>query len=174
MNSLFALLLLLAPAAAATEGTAAGIQWTVPAGWTAGASRPMRVATYAIPARSGGAAGECAVFHFGLGRGGGVEENISRWAGQFEGSPAPVRRDETIGGFRVHRVAIAGTYLSPGGMRMESQGKLPGYRLLGAIVEAPQGPVFFKCTGPAATLTAAEKPFDGMLRSVSRAKTKSF
>jgi hypothetical protein len=42
----------------------------------------------------------------------------------------------------------------------------PGSRLLGAVVEGPGGPWFFKITGPAATVTAAAPAFDAMLRSV--------
>jgi hypothetical protein len=52
---------------------------------------------------------------------------------------------------------------------MQSQGKKPGYRLLGAIVEAPEGLVFLKCTGPAATLSAAERDFQNLLRSMKKA-----
>jgi hypothetical protein len=61
---------------------------------------------------------------------------------------------------------VEGTYLNPGGGMMTSQGKKPGYRLLGAIVEAPQGRVFFKMTGPAATVAAARAAFDGLVASI--------
>jgi hypothetical protein len=46
--------------------------------------------------------------------------------------------------------------------------KKPGYRLLGAIVEAPEGPVFFKLTGPAKTVAVAKADFEKMLSSLSR------
>jgi hypothetical protein len=65
-------------------------------------------------------------------------------------------------------VDIKGTYLNPGGGMMQSQGEKPDYRLLGAIVEAPQGNVFFKLTGPAATVAAAEADFDALLASIGR------
>ena len=51
---------------------------------------------------------------------------------------------------------------------MQSQGKKPGYRLLGAIVEAPNGMVFFKCTGPAATISKAQADFDRMIGSLAK------
>ena len=76
-----------------------------------------------------------------------------------------------MAGLRVHRVALAGTYLAPGGPMMQSQGAKPNYRLLGAIVEAPGGLVFFKCTGPAATMTAAEKAFNALIASLTKAAT---
>src|SRR5262245_27998711 len=62
--------LALAAAPGTPEGSAGGVRWTVPAGWQASAERPMRVATYTIPAASGGEAGECGVFFFGRGQGG--------------------------------------------------------------------------------------------------------
>jgi hypothetical protein len=60
------------------QGEAAGIRWTVPPRWTAEAEREMRVATYGMPASSGGEAGECAVFFFGAGQGGGASSRGAR------------------------------------------------------------------------------------------------
>jgi len=167
--SLAALLFLSPLFLAGLEGSAAGIRWAVPAGWTVEPPRPMRVATYTVPAAKSAEPGECAVFYFGRSQGGSPEENISRWGAQFEGAPEPATSVETINGLRVHLARTSGTYLSPGGPRMQSQGKKPGYRLLGAIVEAPEGLVFLKCTGPAATLSAAERDFQNLLRSMKKA-----
>ena len=44
----------------------------------------------------------------------------------------------------------------------------PAYRLLGAIVEGPDGNVFFKFTGPAKTIAANQLKFEMLLNSVSR------
>ncbi len=156
---------------ASPDGTAGGVSWTVPSGWTAQAPRSMRVATYAIPGAAGAEAGECGVYYFGKGQGGTVDENVARWAQQFSGAPKPVRSDSTVAGLRVHRVTLAGTYLAPGGPMMQSQGAKPNSRLLGAIVEAPGGLVFFKCTGPAATIAAAEKAFNALIASLTKAAT---
>jgi hypothetical protein len=132
----------------------------------------MRVATYRI-----GAAGtdrpECAVFYFGEGRGGGVDENIQRWADQFERSPEPKRSTRTVRGLRVHLADISGTYLSPGGPMMQSQGKKPGWRLLGAVVQGPDGLVFFKLTGPASGVAAAERGFAALIDSLAPAATRA-
>lgn len=155
--------------ALAAEGSAGGVRWSVPAGWTAQPPRQMRVATYSLAAKPGGEAGECGVFYFGERQGGSAEENIHRWGTQFEGAPPPVASIESVDGMRIHRVQTAGTYLSPGGPMMQSQGKKPGYRLLGAIVEGPQGLVFFKCTGPASVLSGARPAFDGLVRSLRKA-----
>ncbi|MEP6800798.1 MAG: hypothetical protein ABJC07_02590 [Acidobacteriota bacterium] len=154
--------------ALALEGSAAGMLWAVPAGWTAAAPRQMRVATYSIPAKAGGEPAECGVFSFGQRQGGSAKENIERWGAQFEGAPPPVSSIETVAGMRVHRVQTSGTYLSPGGPMMQSQGKKPGYRLMGAIVEGPEGLVFFKCTGPAPAISGAQAAFDGLVRSLKK------
>jgi hypothetical protein len=121
----------------------------------------MRVATYPIPAASGQEPGECGVFFFGTGQGGSVEDNLARWASQFESASAPKKTVRTVNGLKVHEIDLTGTYLAPGGPMMQSQGKKPGWRLLGAIVEAPEGLVFFKCVGPSATIQKAEKELEG-------------
>ena len=128
----------------------------------------MRVATYAVPAAKGSEAGECAVFFFGSGQGGGVEDNVARWGKQFEGTPVPKRTTADVAGMHVTRAEVAGTYLAPGGPMMQSTGKKTGYRLLGAIIEAPGGNVFFKLTGPAATVAAARADFDLLVSSLRK------
>jgi len=152
----------------AHAGEAAGIEWTVPAPWTRGAGSSMRVATYQVPGTKGADAGECGVFYFGPGQGGGVDDNVQRWARQFKENPTPRRETRTVGGIAMTLVEIEGTYLNPGGGMMQSRGEKPDYRLLGAIVEAPQGNVFFKLTGPRATVSGAKDAFDGLVSSITR------
>jgi hypothetical protein len=132
----------------------------------------MRFATYLIPAAGGDSEGaECSVF---MNIGGGVDANIKRWIGQFEqadGSSSEskaVRKKETINGFSVTTVDLTGTFAG-GGMTMgQPTTKKPGYRLLGAIVESPQGEVFFKLTGPAKTVAAAQGEFQSLLKSLKK------
>ena len=158
----------LAFAQAGGTGTAGGIQWKVPSAWTVDKGSAMRVATYKVPGATADAAGECAVFFFGPGQGGTVDANLERWSRQFEGSPKAETAARRVNGLPVTLARISGTYLAPGGPAMQSQGKRPGYRLLGAIVEAPDGLVFFKLTGPAATVTGAEKAFESLVASLAR------
>jgi hypothetical protein len=169
----FLAILLPAILLAAVEGSAGGLRWNVPARWQVAGPRPMRMATYTIPAAAGGEAGECGVFYFGAGKGGSVEENMGRWAQQFESPSAPKKSERTIHGLRVHLLEVSGTYLAPGGPMMQSQGKKSGWRLLGAIVEAPDGLIFFKCVGPSAAMKKAEKEFDELIASLSQATTKA-
>jgi hypothetical protein len=57
-----------------------------------------------------------------------------------------------------------------GGPMVASPKPVPGYRLLGAIVEAPGGTLFFKLTGPAKTIAAHEKNFNQLLLSIQLTK----
>jgi len=154
--------------------SSAGVRWTVPDGWSEQPAKAMRIATYRVPPAKDSEIGECGVFYFGKGQGGSAEENIARWSGQFEGGPKATSTVETVAGLKVHRVQASGTYLASSGPMMQPTSKKPGYRLLGAIVEAPEGLVFFKCTGPAATIAANEKAFDAMVRSLEKVKAAKF
>jgi hypothetical protein len=168
----FLLLLVLplahAQAAKPRTGSAGGLRWSVPATWPDAPGGSLRVATYKVPAPRGSEAGECAVFFFGQGQGGTVDANLERWSRQFEGTPRPERSTRQVHGLAVTVARLAGTYLAPGGPNMQSQGKRPGYRLLGAIVESPEGFVFFKLTGPAATVAGAEAGFEAILASLTK------
>jgi hypothetical protein len=127
----------------------------------------MRAATYIVPAAKGDSEGaECAVF---VNLGGGVQANITRWIGQFETTDgAPNQKSETINGLQVTTVDVSGTFKGGGPMMGQSSGPKAGYRLLGAIVEGPEGDVFFKLTGPAKTVAAAHDDFKAMLKSLKK------
>ncbi len=160
------------PGSAATPPAQApnpGIHWKAPSRWQKQADRAMRVATYTIPKASGDSVdAECAVFYFGPGQGGGVGANLERWIGEFENAAPPRRFTAEVGGLKVSKVEVSGTYLAHGGHNMEALGRKPGWKLLGAIVESPAGPVFFKLTGPIKTVDAARTEFDGTVGSVRR------
>jgi len=150
-------------------GTAAGVKWSVPKRWSEAPPRPMRVVTYAVP-RSGPDTtdAECAVSFFGTGQGGPVEMNIERWKGQFENPEVSQQATKEIGGVKVTTVKITGTYLSPGGMMMTPGEPKPDYSMLGTVVEAPEGMLFFKLTGPKGTVEAASAEYGAMLESISK------
>jgi hypothetical protein len=127
----------------------------------------MRVATLEVPAAPSSEPGELAVFYFGQGQGGGVDANVQRWIAQFE-KPESKTRKEKVNGLQVTRVEVTGTYTSSMGPMAPKTDK-PGYQLLGAIVEGPQGAVFFKLTGPKQTVSKAAPDFEKLVKSV-RAK----
>jgi hypothetical protein len=114
------------------------------------------------------------VNYFGPGQGGSVEANVERWKSQMQGAdgnPAPAKIDKrTSRGVAITIVDASGSYTGMGGPMMPSAKPVPGYRLLGAIVEGPGGSVFFKLTGPAKTIAAQQKNFDQLLASIERDK----
>ena len=156
------------PQIAAGDATSVGLTWDVPSRWKDRGATSMRLATYDVPAQGKGDAGECAVFYFGPGQGGDSEANIDRWIGQFENHGKITRATHTYGGFPAKLVEVEGSYLAPSGPMMESTGKKSDYKLKGAIVEGPNGNVFFKFTGPRATVDGAAKEFDGLLSSMKK------
>ncbi len=139
--------------------------------WTASAplvyrvpSSSMRVAEYVV---SADADAVMTVFYF-PGMGGTVDANIERWVGQFsqpDGSPsadaAEIRRLDSHG-LAVTLVDVSGNF--GGGMGAPPQ---VGQRLLGAIVEASAGPVFFKLIGPSEVVGGAAEAFEALAQSVA-------
>lgn len=149
------------------EAAVAGILWSYPTRWQKGAPRMMRAATYALPPTDGAAeGGECAVFFFGAGQGGDVDLNIQRWVAQFENGVTTEKKERKVGEIPVTTVAIEGSYLAPGGPMMQSQGVKGDYKLLGAVITAPGGMVFFKLTAPKAVADGAANEFDAMVESI--------
>jgi hypothetical protein len=158
-----------APSGAAPAGAASDLDFTLPAGWQSETpTSEMRLAQASIPGPGG--PGQLAVFYFGPGGGGDVDSNIQRWVGQMEpeqGSEPARQSFETENGFRVTWVDVAGTLL-PSTMGTGPDTAQPNSRLLGAVVEGPGGPWFFKATGPKDTLAAERENFLTMLRSARR------
>lgn len=152
----------------------AGLRYAVPMAWArVPAPSDMRAAQFTIPAAAGGGeAGELVLFFFGAGQGGGAEQNLQRWYGQFQqpdgkpSSEAAVVTIRTINGLKVTAVDVSGTYsgMPPRG-GAPTAGK-PDYRMLAAVVEGEGGPWFFRATGPSKLMATAKPAFDAMLESV--------
>jgi len=157
--------------------TLAGMTFTPPSIWIDKGPRGMRKADYALaPVEGESDTASVTVFYFGPQGGGDVEANINRWIGQMaqeEGkAPAAVRDQLTVDGMSVQTVEVQGTYnASMGGGMMGGQTVAkPGYRLIGAVVTAPQGNVFFKLTGPDKTALAMSEGLVAMIKGVRRAQ----
>jgi len=165
-------LLMLAALGMIRGESAAGVSWTAPASWKAQAARPMRAATYLVPAAPGDKEeSECAVYYFGRGQGGSVDDNMKRWIGQFEPPQKDAQpRRRTVNGLNVTDIDLSGTYTGAGGPMATTKTIKPGYRLLGAIVEAPEGLIFIKFTGPAKTMAANQSNFESLVKSFAREK----
>jgi hypothetical protein len=161
------------PQLRAAAAEAPTVRWELPEGWSqVPPSSPMRLAEYRVPSlEPGGAPAEVSVFHLGPAALA-VDETLQRWASSFDGSAdgaAQAKRSQRRAGPNVvHLVEASGTY-KPTGMGMESADKATehsGWALVGAIVETPVGPYYFKLLGPQATVHGAREAFLRMIDSV--------
>jgi len=158
------------------SATVAGVIFDPPGHWQDLGASGMRQAQYRLaPVEGDAAEGEVNVFYFGPESGGGVEANLQRWIGQMTlpdgGDPSAqaVRGDFTADGMAGHIVSVNGSYKSGGGRPMGGGGEiLPGYRLVGVVIEGPQGSVFFKLTGPQATAQAMEADLLTMVKGAKK------
>jgi hypothetical protein len=157
----------------------AGVSFTPPADWTDQGPSGMRKASFSYgPVEGDSDPAECTVFYFGSGQGGDIESNISRWVGQMEPAEgetlqSAVRRSQltTENGLGIHFVEVDGTFMkSMGGGPMTGGRTKPmeGWRMVGAIVQAPEGNVFFKLVGPEATVREMEPAYRTMLGSAKQ------
>ncbi len=135
----------------------------------------MRAATYAVPAAPGDRErSECVVYFFGPGQGGNAEANIERWRSQVLGPwgrPADAKvKKQIIHGLTVTTIDTSGDYTGMGGPMAQVKSVAKGSRLLGAVIEGPQGNVFVKLTGPLKTVTANKPKFDRLVGSFEPAR----
>ncbi|HTO89513.1 MAG TPA: hypothetical protein VMJ70_00140 [Candidatus Sulfotelmatobacter sp.] len=157
----------LMPQIAPPEPADPGIAWTRPRRWMNEIAGSMRYATYIVPGASADLGAECAVYYFGPGKGGPVEDNLERWIGEFSELQQHDVTTRQVAGMKISEVVASGSYAAHG-MQGDDAGEHANWTLLGAIVEGPSGNVFFKLTGPTSTVTAARKDFDSMLGSLHR------
>jgi len=81
----------------------------------------------------------------------------------------PEINEQTVGDMKVTTIYLEGTYQS-GMMAMGDSVPKENYGLLGAIGEGPEGPVFFKMTGPREVIRANKAAFaelTGSFKNVS-------
>jgi hypothetical protein len=157
--------------APATAGRDLPLLWDDPPTFVRGTPKsPARAAEYVV-ARAGSDPedAECVVMTFGSNQGGGVEDNVKRWLGQFQpAAPNPRRTTMEVSGMHATLVETAGTFsaaMMPGRQGATTPTSKPGWRMIGAIIEAPSGLWFFKLTGPDLTVRTAAKHFEDMVRS---------
>ncbi len=150
------------------SGSNPGIAWTVPGRWADQGGSAMRLATYVFNGPHDTQA-QCAVYYFGPGQGGSVQANLERWQGEFKDAKQDAPRIIDAPGARVTLLSLRGTYMAHVGMvGPGSSTEMPGWALLGAIAEGPNGSVFFKLTGPQAAVRAAATDFETMLKSIHK------
>ena len=123
----------------------------------------MRKAQLRVPEKGKGSA-DVIFFHFGPGDGGGTKANVERWYGQFKeprDQIKPKSEEVKVGKHKVTYVQAEGTYNS--GMPGGPSTPMAGYALAGAIIEAPQGSVFIRMTGPRELVTSSMAEFKQMV-----------
>lgn len=143
-----------------------GVSVTLPTGWKRNPpANQMRLAEADVPDASGDAAKSCLVVFSTAG--GTVEGNIARWSGQVrdaQGQPVPgTPTTKAVNGVNVTIVEMTGTFAGMGdGAPKEN------WTLRGAIVDAPQGLLFIKMTGPAASMTEHSAAFNTMIDGIKK------
>lgn len=159
--------------AGAGAGAQVALRYDAPAEWIAvEPSSAMRVAQFQLPrVAEDNEDAECTVFYFG-GEGGTVEANLDRWTNQMlqpdESPSADVATTTSfeVAGMPVTVLDVPGIYAAavlPGSkMRYYKR----EFRLKAAVVESPDGPYFFKLTGPSRTVTRWESDFNALINSV--------
>ena len=134
---------------------------------------PFRVAQFGLPRAEGDPEdAELVVYYFG-GDGGTVAANLERWTDQMVQSDGrPSAEVATTTGFEVSNLPVTvldvpGIYaaeVQPGsGMHYFKR----GFHLKAAVVESPEGPYFFKLTGPARTVATWDSRFTTLLQSIT-------
>src|ERR1700677_3413658 len=148
------------------------LQFTVPSKWqgeppeTSARAGQWRVP----PLRPDGESGEVVAYFFGPGVGGNAKDNIEAWISTMltaEGHPAAAeQKHHTTNGLKISQVVIFGTYNQVVSMPGVPPQPKMNYGLLGAVVENPQGNIYWRFTGPEALITATLPLFNKVIDSV--------
>ncbi len=155
-----------APVAAKPVEAGGSLSYAVPTGWLAETpSSAMRKAQFNLPKQEGDSEdAQLVLFYFG-GEGGSIDDNLKRWAGQFQqpdGSDsmqALQSSTRTVNGLFVTEASVAGTLDAETMPGMGQRVRKEGWRMLAAIIETPSGPYYAKLTGPQATVARWEASF---------------
>ena len=155
-----------------------GIRMTVPEGWvdegpasTGGMMAAARKAQFRLPKAEGDPEDLMVAVTYFPNMKGMDDSNLLRWYGQFrqpDGSStaaASFRADFQVGeDIMVTLVDISGTMAS-GGMMGRAGKPKENHRMLGAIINHPQGPHFIKVTGPSTAIERWKPSTMAFLRS---------
>ncbi len=135
----------------------------LPAGWAkVEPANRMRKAQYRVPDKEKEHPdAELVLFFFGPSRAQ-MEANIQRWAGQM--GAAEAKEEQVEGGkCKITFVDIPGTY------RGDLEGDpISNARMLAAVVEASDGPWYFKLVGPGATVGDWRDEFLALLKGAHK------
>ena len=141
------------------------VRFDRPEGWSY--SRPTDgVRAAQLEKKSAGSPLRITFTRFPPGSGGTVQANVDRWQAQFLALDSPAEVQTPAGtAAPLTVVKLHGTMKGgvPGGPARDT----PGLLLLGAILEAPDGWVVVKLTGPKSAVVREEKMFWEMVRAAA-------
>jgi hypothetical protein len=144
------------------------VTFRVPKAWTKMPPKSsMRLAQWEV---AGEAPGDIAVFWFHAGGGGGVSANLDRWKGQVSGGEATTQEIAVADGIRATVLDAKGSYdagVMPGASEHVT---IADARLLAAVIECPEGPLYVKAYGPRSVMDGVADDFLGWIKSF-RAKS---
>ncbi|MBE2284026.1 MAG: hypothetical protein IAE77_11265 [Prosthecobacter sp.] len=165
--SILAVIITLTSAVRAEEGKleVAGLSFKFDSPWAAVESSGMfRAGTLQAKVEGVDKPLEAVFYHFpGPGGGGGVEANVQRWLGQFQGTPESKREELDAGGKKITLVTASGTYND--GPPMGAKTPRENYTLLAAIVPTEDSNVFVKLAGPKDVIAKIMDGFKKMVTS---------
>jgi hypothetical protein len=126
----------------------------------------MRKAQLKVTDAAAKTSANVAFYYFGAGGAGGVQANVDRWLKLFVEPADQINakvEHTTVGNTKLTYVQAEGTFNSgaPGGPVTP----MPGYALLGAILESDKGNVFVRMTGPKDLVKSSVVDFKKMIES---------
>ena len=148
------------------------LKFTIPSRWKIEmVESPGRGGQWRVPPLRGEVeGGEFVAFYFGPGLGGTAKENIEAWISTMfnaEGNPAAAEvKHHVTAGFKISQVVIFGTYNQVISMPGVPPQPKANYGLLGAVIENPQGNIYWRFTGPEPLITANLPLFNKIIDSV--------
>ncbi len=153
------------------------LKFTIPSRWQIEmVESPARGGQWHVPPlHPDSEGGEVVAFYFGPGSdgkpvGGTAKENIEAWIGTMfnaEGHPAAAEiKHHDIAEFKISQVVIFGTYNQVISLPGVPPVLKSNYGLLGAVIENPQGNIYWRFTGPEPLITASLPLFNKILDSV--------
>ena len=98
--------------------------------------------------------------------GGGIQANMDRWKAQFVGQAKYKTRTVKVNEMEIKVLEVEGTFNEALRGPMGPKNKRENYRMFAALADSKKGLIYFKLTGPKATLEANKKYFDQLLKSV--------
>jgi len=144
--------------------------FTRPAKWEwVESTSQMRKAQLKVTDAASKAIADVAFYYFGARGAGGVQANVDRWLNQFTEPSDQINakvEHTTIGKTKLTYVQAEGTYKSgmPGGPTTP----MPGYALVGAILESDNGNVFVRMTGPKKLVQSSLMEFKKMIEGAAK------